>query len=213
MFKRMVSVLLCSAALQLHAAPATPPVHHYVFFILERAGIQKPWFARSKVFEGAQLKYTWRSLEPRPGEYDFAAIDQDLATLSAQGKRLFLQIQDVSFSEDIVNVPEYLRTDPAFHGGVDRQYEFANDKDAKPKLGGWVARRWDSAVAERFAKLLAALGAGYDGRVEGITLPDILDFAQQTLGASYIFWYPEEPYFTREVLPALQGQGATAVSR
>lgn len=75
-------------------------------------------------------------------------------------KRPFLQIQDVPFSEDGVNVPEYLRTDSVFHGGIDRQYEFANDKDAKLKLGVWAARRWDSAVAERVAKLLAAPHSG-----------------------------------------------------
>jgi len=35
---------------------------------------------------------------------------------------------------------------------------------------GWVARRWDPAVQERFRQLLLALGKEFDGKVEGINL-------------------------------------------
>ena len=38
--------------------------------------------------------------------------------------------------------------------------------------GGWVARRWDPAVRERFHKLLDALGKEFDGRIEGINLAE-----------------------------------------
>lgn len=35
-----------------------------------------------------------------------------------------------------------------------------------------MARRWDSAVQERFHKLLFALGKEFDGRIEGLNLPE-----------------------------------------
>jgi len=37
---------------------------------------------------------------------------------------------------------------------------------------GWVARRWDPVVQVRFHKLLAALGREFDGKIEGINLPE-----------------------------------------
>src|SRR5262249_24778368 len=76
------------------------------------------------------------------------------------------------FRPEICNVPEYLRTDPAYGGGVAQQFRFEDAEETKGAPLGWVARRWDPAVRERFAKLLAALGAALDGRVEGITLPE-----------------------------------------
>jgi hypothetical protein len=38
-----------------------------------------------------------------------------------------------------------------------------------------------------------------------MTISDIYTFAANELGLSYIFWYQEEPYFTRDVLPYLSG--------
>ncbi|MBO0796102.1 MAG: hypothetical protein J2P36_34865 [Ktedonobacteraceae bacterium] len=37
---------------------------------------------------------------------------------------------------------------------------------------GWVARRWDPAVQERLHKLFFALGKEFDGKIEGINLPE-----------------------------------------
>jgi hypothetical protein len=56
-------------------------------------------------FEGAQLAYSWRKLEPGKDEYDFSLIREDLSFLSSKGKKLFVQIQDVSFSEKWIHVP------------------------------------------------------------------------------------------------------------
>ncbi len=36
-----------------------------------------------------------------------------------------------------------------------------------------------------------------------MTIADICDFAMGQLVVDYIFWYPEEPYFTRDVVPYL----------
>jgi hypothetical protein len=74
----------------------------------------------------------------------------------------------VSFSDRAL-VPEYLRTDTAFHGGAARKYEGV---DSAARFDGWVARRWDPAVRERFIKLLDVLGKEFDGRIEGLVIPE-----------------------------------------
>src|SRR5438105_15911512 len=97
-------------------------IHHYVFFDRERGRIHDPAFLRTEAFAGAQLKYTWRELEPRPDAYDFRDIRKDLDFLATKGKRLFIQLQDASFTPSIFCVPEYLMQDPQFNGGADKQY-------------------------------------------------------------------------------------------
>ena len=145
-------------------------VRHYVYFNVQRERISEPWFLASTSFEGAQLKYRWPELEPDRDRYDFSSIRHDLAVLRGNGKRLFIQLQDVSFDASIINAPRYLLTDTAYHGGVAGQY--VRDEDSTAKPAGYVARRWDPAVRERFQKLLAALGNEFDGQIEGITLPE-----------------------------------------
>jgi hypothetical protein len=154
-------------------AAKAKPVHHYVFFGEDREKMRGAVsFLETKAFEGAQLKYSWRQLEPEKDAYDFRAIHADLAFLTSRGKKLFVQLQDVSFSESRVNVPEYLLRDPVYNGGADKQYEFQGDDDDRPVVGGWVARRWDPAVQQRFYKLLSALGKEFDGRIEGINFTE-----------------------------------------
>lgn len=151
-------------------------VHHYVFFGQDRekiAGDSK--FLETKVIEGAQVAYSWRQLEPEKDAYDFSMIREDLALLTSKGKKLFVQLQDVTFSESRINVPLYLLRDPIYNGGADKQYEYKDD-EAKAVVAGWAARRWDPAVQERFHKLLFALGKEFDGRIEGI------NFAESSVG-------------------------------
>src|SRR5258707_15789306 len=100
-------------------APAAE-LHHYVFFNRDRQRISDPAFLGTKAFEGAQLKYTWRELEPGKDGYDFSAIEHDLTFLTSKGMKLFLQLQDASFDPTVVNVPRYLRNDPRYNGGADR---------------------------------------------------------------------------------------------
>lgn len=147
-------------------------VHHYVYFNRDRERITGASFLRAKAVEGAQLKYTWRELEPEPDRYDFSAISKDLAFLSSKGKKLFIQLQDVSFHGTIINVPRYLLGDARYGGGADRDYQIEGEDEGRAVAAGWVARRWDSAVRERFHKLLRALGKEFDGRIAGINLPE-----------------------------------------
>lgn len=141
-------------------------IQHYLFVNVDRARIHDPAFLQQAAFAGAQIKYTWRELEPEKDRYDFSKIRQDLDFLSQHQKKLFIQLQDVSFYESIVNVPPYLRQDPEYHGGVHLNISPSGAH------GGWIPRRWDPAVRARFQKLFAALGREFDGKIEGITLPE-----------------------------------------
>ncbi len=165
------------AALAIVIVAAAKPIHHYVFVGQDRARIkQDSAFLQTKAIEGAQVKYSWKQLEPKKDAYDFAPIRDDLAFLTSKGKRLFIQLQDVTFSDTAINVPRYLLEDTLYGGGADKQYEFKGDDEAGVYVAGWVARRWDPAVQERFHKLLSALGKEFDGRIEGI------NFAESSVG-------------------------------
>jgi hypothetical protein len=120
--------------------------------------------------EGVQIVYNWKGLEKAPGDYDFAAIEDDLRVAGSLGKKLFIQIQDRFFDANARNVPGYLLTDPAYGGGLARQFD--NAGEGKPVGTGWVAMQWNAAVRDRYQKLLAALARQFDGRVYGINLPE-----------------------------------------
>ena len=62
-------------------------------------------------------------------------------------------------------MPDYLLT-TEYDGGAALQY---NDDDSPD---GWVAKRWNKKVRERFALLLKALGQEFDGKLEGINLQE-----------------------------------------
>src|SRR5580765_3167291 len=146
--------------------------HHYVFFNRDRERISDAAFLETKALEGAQLKYTWRELERGKDGYDFSAIEHDLTFLTSKGKKLFIQLQDASFDPKIVNVPRYLLDDARYHGGADKQYNIKDDEEEHAVPEGWVARRWDPAVWERFHRLLSALGKEFDGKIERIKLAE-----------------------------------------
>ena len=160
-----LSLIYCTGA-------SSAGVHHYVFFNRDRERISDAAFLETKAFEGAQLKYTWRELERGKDGYDFSAIQHDLMFLHSTGKKLFIQLQDASFDPNIVNVPRYLLNDARYNGGVDKQYSIKDDDEEHAVPEGWVARRWDPAVQERFHKLLLSLGKEFDGKVEGINLAE-----------------------------------------
>jgi len=168
-----VAILTCAAGANAAA------VHHYVFFGQDREGITNATFLATKAIAGAQLKYTWRELERGKDGYEFGDIERDLAFLQSKGKKLFIQIQDASFSPQFVPMPRYLVNEPEYNGGADKQYNITDDDEDHATTQGWVARRWDPAVQERFHKLLLALGRQFDGTIEGINLPETaVDFGE-----------------------------------
>ena len=118
---------------------------------------------------GAQIIYSWKRLEPKKDIYNLKPIFEDLSFLSKHNKKLFIQIQDRSFSIDNIPVPNYLLTDK-YDSGVSKQIDFAGEGQATGY--GWVAKQWNPKVQKRFQKLLTYLGNELDGKIAGINLPE-----------------------------------------
>lgn len=145
------------------------PIKHFMFIGMDREQLSDTsrW-ATNGVFEGVQVTYSWRQVEPEKDKYDFSIINEDLRLLKKYGKKLFIQVQDVSFSMRWNHAPAWLLKDTAYHGGANKQYTFTANNESAYRDMGWVTRRWDTAVQKRLHKLYAALGKQYDGIVEGI---------------------------------------------
>ena len=117
--------------------------------------------------EGAQVVYNWRALEPTKDEYDFSAIERDLAQTGRLGKKLFIQIQDRFFSPQARNIPDYVLEGVEYGGGLVPQVE-----EGKSEGYGWTTMQWNEAVRGRYQSLLRALAERFDGRVFGVNLPE-----------------------------------------
>lgn len=169
----LTQVVLTSSASERVSVPAAKRVHHYVFFGMDRESIPNAkTFFDTRAFEGAQVAYSWRQLEHTKDEYDFSLIREDLALLDKHKKKLWIQIQDVAFSDRWKMVPEYLLKEPQFGGGVVRQYKYPGSDESRAVPLGWMAKRWEPGVRARFHKLLIALGKEFDGRIVGINLEE-----------------------------------------
>ncbi len=141
-------------------------IKHFVYFARDRESIiDHPLLSHDR-FEGAQIMYSWKDLEPRKGVYIFSSIQKDYEYLKKHGKKLFIQIQDATFNRKYKAVPSYLISEE-YDGGITLQY---NEKGKEPD--GWVAKRWNTKVRERFALFLNALGKEFDGKIEGINLQE-----------------------------------------
>ena len=140
-------------------------IKHFVYFARERQAIRDHAFLKIPRLEGAQIMYAWRELEPEKDRYDFTIIREDYEYLKAHGKKLFIQFQDATFSPQYKAVPAYLLA-PDYDGGTVTQL------DDNGKVDGWVAKRWNPEVQQRFALLMLALGKEFDGKIEGINLQE-----------------------------------------
>jgi hypothetical protein len=125
-------------------------------------------WATNGLFDGVQIAYSWNQLEHKKDNYDFTLIREDLELLHKYGKKLFIQIQDVSFQMKWNLSPPYLLNDTIYHGGANKQYNFKTYEEKEFTELGWVARRWDPTIQKRLHKLYAALGKAFDGIVEGV---------------------------------------------
>jgi len=143
---------------------------NFIFFNLDRQRIREPSFLENPGIVGAQLKYTWREVEPERDRYVLDNIIGDLEFLEANGKQLWIHLQEVSF-DDRLNVPDYLVVDPEFTGGAAKKYEYDETREVA-EFDGWVARRWDPAVIERLDLLFQAMSVTLDGRIAGINLAE-----------------------------------------
>jgi hypothetical protein len=166
-FIRLAAAAACLVAL-CATAEAAPP-RNFLYTGSGTLGAIKAQLARPDI-GGVQVVYNWRQLEPKQGDYDFAAIAADLATAGAAGKQLVIQVQDRFFSPKARNIPDYLLTDPAYGGGLVPQFD--NPGENRPVGSGWVSEQWNPAVRDRYQQLLAALARQFDGKVFAINLPE-----------------------------------------
>jgi len=170
MGNRLNGLLLAQTLLLAAALPAlaAEPLN-FLFLGGDEPQEHQALLARTDI-AGAQIVYTWKSLEPKNGKYDFSRIERDLAFLGKLDKKLFIQIQDRFFQPEARHVPGYLLADPAYGGGLAPQAD--NPGENAGEGSGWVAQQWKPAVRKRFQKLLLALGKSFDGRVYGVNLPE-----------------------------------------
>lgn len=143
-------------------------VKNFLFIGIDRDLLKDTNYFKSDLFDGVQIAYSWRQLEPQKDSYDFSIIDEDLNILKKCGKKLFIQFQDVSFSMKYNNAPNYLLEDTIYHGGANKQYRFKDYREDEYDNLGWVTRRWDIEVQKRLYKLFNKLGEKFDGIIEGI---------------------------------------------
>ena len=97
-------------------------IQHFVYFAKDRASIIDHPLLEHAMFKGAQIMYSWKSLEPKKGKYDFAALKKDYEYLKSYGKKLFIQLQDATFYPKYNAVPKYLLSDE-YGGGAALQYD------------------------------------------------------------------------------------------
>lgn len=172
----LYSIPLISIIPQCYASPDI-----YIFLGRGPASGYKK-FLQDAHIKGAQIIYTWRSLEPEKNIYNFQAIKRDLKTLNEEHKKLFIQIQDRSFSPNNIPVPSYLLTNE-YEGGIAQQGDHPGEE--KPATTGWVAKQWVPAVQKRFQKLLRKLGDRFDGEIQGINLAETaIDLNERKLPAT-----------------------------
>jgi hypothetical protein len=146
----------------------------------------------SSKIAGAQVRYSWRELEPKKGVYNFTRIQNDLKYLTSIHKKLVVQLQYNSFMPRAINVPVYIVKDSQYHGGVAPQVDSAGG--IKKNISeGWVARTWDPAVAIRLHLLFKALANKFDGKVYAVNLPETA--IDVTVGKHAPLGFTPEKYF------------------
>jgi hypothetical protein len=101
----------------------------------------------------AYERYEWRDLEPEPDRYDFSAIEHDLSTATAEGRRFAFRIRAVVSGQQAV--PDYLVRE------MRRGWWFDYDDDGSAET--YVPDWNDPLFVARAEKLIAALGARYNG--------------------------------------------------
>ena len=81
---------------------------HFIFFSRDRENIHDSAFYSNPGVSGAQVTYPWKRLEPQKDQYDFSEIEEDMNFLNSKGKKLFIQLQDVTFDSARYPVPKYI---------------------------------------------------------------------------------------------------------
>ncbi len=97
-----------------------------------------PAFLDQTAIAGAQLTWTWRELELERGHSDFSEVRTQLEQLARHGKRPWVQLADVTFSER-PPVSDCLLDDPVLRGGSDLlPHRAGHQQDSLPLILGLV---------------------------------------------------------------------------
>ncbi len=120
---------------------------HYIAVNADFSDLGEIEGLQSEAVQGLNKRYTWRSLEPTKGNYDFSEIRKDLEYLAGIDKRLVVFFTDKTFSPSQENpVPDYMQ-----HATVVNHVQ------------GITTMKWHPEVIEREIKLCQALSAEFDG--------------------------------------------------
>lgn len=141
------------------SAPVKWHPGHYVFL---DHGPATPEILSLPQFRGVQKIFTWRTLEPEEGRYDFSSVRATLDLARKHNRQLVIQLTYKSFIRDTRGIPDYIQG-PDYGGGVYRT-----------EKGAWNPVIWNKNVQERFLALLAALGREFDRdpNLEAVNLPE-----------------------------------------
>jgi hypothetical protein len=103
---------------------------------------------------GVMKRYTWRSLEPSLGVYNFSEVQSDLMWAQSYGMQFIVMIEDKTFVDELPG-PDYLT-----------KYSVRN------RDNGFTLQRWNPYVVSRMNALTKAFGARFDSNpaLEGIVV-------------------------------------------
>jgi hypothetical protein len=143
---------------------------------------------------GIMKRYSWRSLEPTKGNYDFSEIRADLDWASAYGMKLVVMIEDKTFNLE--------RPTPAYLDSL----------TVRNVAGGYTAVRWNPTVVARMKALLNALGRfdshwAFEGVALQETAPSVADSVLNSTG------YTPEKYRDAYISILTTGANAMPTSR
>lgn len=118
---------------------------------------------------GIQIRFNWAELETSYGVYNFTSIDKRLSELATKNKRLMILLETKSFDPVTPLVPNYLKNDPIYEGGI-----FAFSNDGSSTIKGYNIRLWNPMVRDRLSALISALGKRFNSHdyFEGIGLTE-----------------------------------------
>jgi len=126
-------------------------------------------------FLDAYTRYSWRQLEPGRGQYDFSAIERDLADAAGRGGRFGFRVMTLDTAAGGALVPEYVvNAGAGFWARPEGTRAFVPDWNSDLYLGRWEALL--HALADRFGSdpRLGFLDIGGYGNYGEWWLPDDL---------------------------------------
>ena len=157
--------------------PGSVKWHPGHYYSIMSSGKNKPDYLQQVYSElkdtpalrGMQVRYTWAELEKSFGVYDFTSIEERLAELAVQNKRLIILLEVKSWGIDTDLVPNYVTSNPIYEQGI-----FAFSRDGSDTITGSNIKLWNPMVRDRLAALISALGKRFNSHeyFEGIGLTE-----------------------------------------